>query len=135
MLNLVKFRPIVEEDLILEKNVNTFGEETLSLTTKDNDIVVLCLIPLTEDIETLKKNVAVWYNSYLSNFEFNCMYHHYVTHLRRCNDNGWERRIDFDTEDKYESFVKGLYSMLVQSIKYRVNAEYVLYNKLNSYKK
>ena len=135
MLNLVEFKPITEEDLIIETDEDTSGEKTLSLTTKDNNIVVLCLIPLTEDIDVLKKNVATWYNAYLSNFEFSCMYHHYAKQLERCNNGGWEKRLDFDTEDKYESFVKGLLSMLMQSIKYRIKSEYVLFRKLNSFGK
>jgi len=135
MLNLVEFKPITEEDLIIETDEDISGEKTLSLTTKDNNIVVLCLVPLTEDINILKKNVVIWYNAYLSNFEFECMHHHYSKHLERCNNKGWEKRLDFNTEDKYEAFVKGLYNMLTQSIKYRINAEYVLFKKWNSFEK
>ena len=59
MLNLVEFKPITEEDLIIESDEDTSGEKTLSLTTKDNNIVVLCLVPLTEDIDVLKKNNVI----------------------------------------------------------------------------
>lgn len=86
---------------------------TYSIRFDGDDGGVLWLVDnirTEEEAKNLIPAVAEYYNKivYKENPYLRDLYGVYLNHVKKFNEKGWTKRLDFTTEDTYAAFIKGL---------------------------
>ena len=116
---------ITVDDLEIEMNKygDFFGgrEPDYSIGIKNEEGIMTAIlvdnIPSEDEAKNMLNDIVDYYNNRLwDNQTILHLMANYNNHIKKYNNEGWKNRGDFDTPEKYESFITGLKRSITNSI-------------------
>ena len=116
---------ITVDDLEIEMNEygDFFGgrEPDYSIGIKNEEGIMTAIlvdyIPSEDEAKNMLNDVVDYYNNRLwDNQTILHLMANYNSHIKKYNNEGWKNRGDFNTPEKYESFITGLKRSITNSI-------------------